>query len=146
MSAHASHSSDRPDLIETLERFGLIKDAAQKEQLLKLAAIMPQPQTRKAKPTRRVNAKLAEELKQLRAVNTAMADHTEMLACALGACPECFGMDVDCTNCAGEGRPGFFLPDELCFQRFVLPVIDRILRDKKSPAQIPQGQLTQTST
>jgi len=43
----------------------------------------------------------------------AQKDHMSMIACSLGACPECWGHDPDCTECVGEGRPGAFLPDEL---------------------------------
>ena len=56
---------------------------------------------------------------------SSMAEHAEMLACALGACPDCWGGDPDCRQCTGAGRPGFFLPDEDCFDHFVQPVLDR---------------------
>lgn len=56
---------------------------------------------------------------------SSMAEHSEMLACALGACPECWGGDPDCRQCTGAGRPGFFIPDEDCFGHFVQPVLDR---------------------
>lgn len=69
----------------------------------------------------------------------AQKDHMSMIACSLGACPECWGHDADCTQCAGQGRPGAFLPDERCFERFVLPAVERILRDSKSPALDSRG-------
>ncbi|OUD08325.1 hypothetical protein BVC71_14230 [Marivivens niveibacter] len=63
-----------------------------------------------------------------------MEEHSEMLACALGACPACWGSDPDCRQCAGEGSPGFFLPDEACFDRFVLPVIRKLTQTERRPA------------
>lgn len=77
--------------------------------------------------------------KVLHQAYSAQTEHMAMIACALGACPECWGLDPDCTQCVGEGRPGAFLPDERCFERFVLPVIQRILRDQKSPAPDSRG-------
>ena len=139
MSAHPQPYDDRPDLIETMESVGLIRDNAHKEEMLKLASLFQSIQKPVQKNRGTPNG-AKREVAALKATNEALAAHTEMLACALGACPECFGMDPDCTRCAGEGRPGFFLPDELCFQRYVLPVIKRILREKKSPAQIHSGQ------
>ncbi|MDO5703896.1 MAG: hypothetical protein Q4G49_02335 [Paracoccus sp. (in: a-proteobacteria)] len=60
--------------------------------------------------------------------NTLLTDHAEMLACALGACPNCWGSIPDCEECGGAGRPGAFNPDPDMFARFVQPVIDRMTR------------------
>ena len=55
----------------------------------------------------------------------ALTDKLDMLACALGACPGCWGSDDPCTACGGHGRggPGAFLPDPECFDAFVTPVL-----------------------
>ncbi|MEC9199211.1 MAG: hypothetical protein VX974_16535 [Pseudomonadota bacterium] len=68
---------------------------------------------------------------------SSMAQHAEMLACALGACPDCWGGNPDCRQCTGAGRPGFFLPDEECFQHFVQPVLDR--RARTGPRRMRAG-------
>lgn len=68
---------------------------------------------------------------------SSMAEHAEMLACALGACPECWGGDPDCRQCTGAGTPGFFLPDEDCFEHFVQPVLDR--RERIAPRRLRPG-------
>ena len=59
--------------------------------------------------------------------NQLLVDHVEMLACALGACPNCWGRIEDCEDCGGVGRPGAFAPDRSCFDQFVLPVIVRVM-------------------
>lgn len=58
--------------------------------------------------------------------NVLLTDHAEMLACALGACPNCWGTIPDCEDCGGIGHPGAFNPDPDMFARFVRPVIDRM--------------------
>lgn len=50
----------------------------------------------------------------------------EMLACAIGACPACWGSDPKCRDCEGRGAPGGLLPDPQCFQTFVAPVLRRL--------------------
>lgn len=59
--------------------------------------------------------------------NQLLVDHAEMLACALGACPNCWGTIKDCEDCGGIGHPGAFAPDRACFDQFVLPVIARVM-------------------
>ena len=135
MKTQSDMPETRPDLFAAMERFGFVSDPEEVSKLRQIASILNQPEPRPVK-----NAKTSSELKMLQQVNEGLSAHTEMLACALGACPKCWGGDPDCTRCAGEGRPGFFLPDELCFQRYVLPVIDRILRENKSPARKQMGQ------
>ncbi|MDP5307005.1 hypothetical protein [Paracoccus spongiarum] len=65
--------------------------------------------------------------RRLERENQMLVDHAEMLACALGACPNCWGTIEDCEDCGGVGRPGAFAPDRACFDRFVLPVIARVM-------------------
>lgn len=65
--------------------------------------------------------------------NQLLVDHAEMMACALGACPNCWGTIEDCEDCGGVGKPGAFSPDRACFDHFVLPVIARVMgRDEIS--------------
>lgn len=65
--------------------------------------------------------------RRLEQENRLLVDHAEMLACALGACPNCWGSIEDCEDCGGIGRPGAFAPDRGCFDHFVLPVIVRVM-------------------
>ncbi|WP_022708068.1 MULTISPECIES: hypothetical protein [Paracoccus] len=66
-------------------------------------------------------------LRRLERENALLIDHAEMLACALGACPNCWGTISDCEDCGGIGSPGAFKPDRACFDHFVLPVIARVI-------------------
>lgn len=65
--------------------------------------------------------------------NQLLIDHAEMLACALGACPNCWGTIADCEDCGGVGAPGAFAPDRSCFDHFVLPVIARVMGEDVLP-------------
>ena len=75
--------------------------------------------------------------------NQLLLDHAEMLACALGACPNCWGTIHDCDECGGVGKPGAFNPDRKCFDHFVLPVICRVMGsdtdDRRDPESRPKG-------
>lgn len=76
-------------------------------------------------------------LRRLERENALLIDHAEMLACALGACPNCWGMIPDCEDCGGIGKPGAFDPDRICFDHFVLPVITRVLGRAEGLPQRP---------
>ncbi|WP_378947613.1 hypothetical protein [Paracoccus sp. R86501] len=79
----------------------------------------------------------AGQLRRLQRENALLIDHAEMLACALGACPNCWGTIPDCEDCGGIGTPGAFNPDRSCFDHFVLPVITRVLgRDEDDDIRI----------
>ena len=56
------------------------------------------------------------ELKQLRS-------RCDDLASALGACPLCWGKDLECRVCRGRGSPGFSVPERKLFVEFVLPAV-----------------------
>jgi hypothetical protein len=64
------------------------------------------------------------ELKVLR-------ERSDLLAAALGACCLCWGEDTACRICRGRGRPGFAMPDEDLFEKFVLPA-GKLLRARKA--------------
>ncbi|MEL6475560.1 MAG: hypothetical protein AAFQ21_15990 [Pseudomonadota bacterium] len=78
------------------------------------------------KPNDQSEAEWRAIARDLKRSNDALLQHTEMLACGLGACPACWGADPDCQECGGVGHPGAFLPDERCFRRFVVPVLKRL--------------------
>jgi hypothetical protein len=63
-------------------------------------------------------AQLQVELDVLRVRNLQLAQ-------ALGACPGCWGTDLTCATCAGEGAPGSATPDPARFRRYVRPALRR---------------------
>jgi hypothetical protein len=67
---------------------------------------------------------MLSELEQLR-------ERNDMLAAAVGACPLCWGQNLDCRSCRGRGGPGFCMPDEALFEEFVLPAV-RTLRAQRA--------------
>jgi hypothetical protein len=66
-------------------------------------------------------------LRRLERENDMLVIHAEMLARALGACPNCWGTIDDCEDCGGAGHPGAYQPDRTYFDIFVLPVIARVM-------------------
>jgi hypothetical protein len=48
------------------------------------------------------------------------------LAAALGACDRCWGTEIDCSACRGDGSPGAFAPDPDLFRETVGPAAQRI--------------------
>jgi hypothetical protein len=64
------------------------------------------------------------ELEELRGRN-------DMLAAALGACYLCWGENVLCEVCGGEGAPGFTSPDGELFKELVSPAMRRMQRRRK---------------
>jgi hypothetical protein len=59
------------------------------------------------------------ELETLRARNDTLAE-------ALGACYLCFGEDLTCPECNGNGVPGSLLPNESAFRKYVAPAVNRV--------------------
>lgn len=68
------------------------------------------------------------ELEELRSRN-------DMLASALGACYLCWGDDLQCEVCNGEGVPGSSAPDKQLFSQFVGPAARRL----RNPPAEPSG-------
>jgi hypothetical protein len=67
---------------------------------------------------------LEKELADLRQVN-------DTVASALGACPICWGGDLQCHACHGHGRAGFTLPASDLFQELVAPAVKRVMRARR---------------
>lgn len=77
---------------------------------------------------RSILSEIKRENMRLREVNNGLLAHSELLAGAVGACPECWGEDPDCEFCEGDGGPGSFLPEQDSFDEFVKPVL-RMVRE-----------------
>ncbi len=137
---HQNEQTSSSEMIDFLEKLGLVDGSVLRSNFDDLkrqqdALLKSTVSEHSSGPTVKIEA----DIRRLKKDNDSLAAHTEMLACAVGACPLCWGLDIDCTKCAGEGKSGFFLPDEICFEQFVLPVINRILRQSKTPAQNNNG-------
>ncbi len=74
---------------------------------------------------RDVARRMDAELRLLRRRNA-------QLAAALGACPQCWGEDPECTVCAGEGQPGSAPPHRQHFRHYVAGI-----RGRTTPATPP---------
>jgi hypothetical protein len=76
------------------------------------AAAEPEPEPQADEPD-------LGELEELR-------ERNEALAAALGACFACWGTDIFCMHCGGEGRPGTAQPDHRLFTQLVAPAAARV--------------------
>lgn len=65
--------------------------------------------------------KIYRELQELR-------QRQDVLAAALGACKFCFGNDLVCRICAGEGQPGWRMPDAQLFPKIIVPALRKLQR------------------
>jgi len=139
----APNIKEDPAWLEAFGKMTGIEDKTELQRLHSLAKLFQSSRTTRPRSSERPKIAASQSMTQapgpaaimdIHDAYEAQKDHMSMIACSLGACPECWGHDPDCTECVGEGRPGAFLPDERCFERFVLPVVQRILRDSKSPA------------
>jgi hypothetical protein len=52
-----------------------------------------------------------------------LRERCDTLAAALGACGLCWGQDLSCRACRGQGAPGRSIPDEQLFCEFVVPAV-----------------------
>lgn len=87
-------------------------------------------------------AQLAETARRTFAELEQCRSRIEALAAGLGACPHCFGSDLLCETCAGEGAPGSRLPQASEFEYYVRPAVDRVraaLREMAPPRPWPHG-------
>lgn len=70
------------------------------------------------------------EVTRLRRENDLLSHHAEILASAVGACGNCWGTIPDCEECGGVGKPGALQPDREAFDRYVLPVLTRVMGER----------------
>lgn len=64
----------------------------------------------------------------------AIQDYMCLIASALGACPDCWGLNESCDACHGLGRPGASEPDPDTFRHFVHPALRRVaLKARDAP-------------
>lgn len=75
---------------------------------------------------RNINRKLLQKYQQLEDNYQSLIEHLDQLAEAVGACPQCWGEDVNCNYCKGRGKPGYFPPVQQYFDLYIKPVIIKL--------------------
>lgn len=60
-------------------------------------------------------------------VHDDLIDRNSLLAAAVGAC-DCWGEQVGCRLCGGDGAPGWVVPDKELFATYVYPAVRAISR------------------
>ena len=79
---------------------------------------------------------LREEIQALHTEIKTLRERCDLLASTVGACCLCWGQDPDCRACRGRGKPGYAIPDEELFGKFVLPAM-RVLRAQRAKPNHP---------
>lgn len=79
---------------------------------------------------RNINRNLLQKYQQLEDNYQALIEHLDQLAEAVGACPQCWGEDVNCNYCKGRGKPGHFPPGQQYFDLYIKPVIIKLKNNK----------------
>ena len=75
--------------------------------------------------------------RKIHALQNELDDAQEMidvLAEAIGACPDCFGGQDDCPECHGHGMAGWQKPDPKLFSHFIAPAIRRVKKQLSTHA------------
>jgi hypothetical protein len=81
---------------------------------------------------------LREKIERIYAELETLRERNDSLAEAVGACALCWGEDVLCPVCEGEGRPGFTMPDRELFTQLIAPAVRHFL--KRSRTRRPSTQ------
>lgn len=68
-------------------------------------------------------AELAARLDETQAEVRELRERCDTVAAALGACGICWGQDLSCRACRGQGAPGRAIPDKQLFCEFVMPAV-----------------------
>jgi hypothetical protein len=99
-------------------------------------AVLPEPDPR-AEWRRATVAELRGAIRELEAECEELHARGEVLAAGLGACAACWGVDLSCPTCAGNGRPGWRVPDPDVFAEWVAPAVKRARRHRTTTRPSP---------
>ncbi|MGB7292643.1 MAG: hypothetical protein WBD99_10765 [Thermodesulfobacteriota bacterium] len=104
------------------------------------------PQAENA-PTEERQAKIKRivaRYEQLKHENMILMERNDILASALGACPDCWGEDEGCEMCEGKGVPGAYIPDRDAFVQYVLPSVRTLRVFKRKDRSISTDSAMET--
>jgi hypothetical protein len=73
-----------------------------------------------------INKGLLHQFRKLERNYQLMIDQMDQFAEAIGACPQCWGEEVQCNYCRGRGKPGFFQPNAEYFDQYIKPVLNKL--------------------
>lgn len=142
LGALGGNAQDNPQLAMVMELLETQQDDDSEERLRE--ELRAEVQAEQAEAV----AELADTARQTFAELEACRSRIESLAAALGACPDCFGSNLLCETCGGEGSPGSRLPQAAEFERYVRPAVARVrtaLRGVTPPRPWPQGDARRTA-
>ena len=127
---HDFQSNHSRNVIAALQNLGAAPEGAENDPVLRALQGLGDAKTGRSEsgpPLPASDRPSWEAFQRLERENRLLIDHAEMLACALGACPDCWGTIPDCEECGGDGRPGWYESQPDCFEHFVRPMLDRMV-------------------
>lgn len=81
---------------------------------------------------KRINKSLLQQYQRLEGNYKLLIEQLDQLAEAVGACPQCWGDNLNCDYCRGNGKPGYFQPNRLYFDTYVRPALLKLKSTKPS--------------
>ena len=120
--------------INNISKEALLQELLGKNPELQKLLELQKNLTQQAKKNKMMNEFRGRRKKQPD-ITDALMGKLETIACALGACPLCWGDDADCKECGGVGGCGTFLPDMDCFDVYVRPVLNVLMEQEKMKQQ-----------
>jgi hypothetical protein len=98
----------------------------------------PQTENKPAQEDKGTLKRVIGRYKQLKHENVILMERNEILASAIGACPECWGEDGGCELCNGKGVPGAYVPDTDAFVEYVLPAVRKVRSLRGKERNVPK--------
>jgi hypothetical protein len=72
-----------------------------------------------------INKGLLHQFRKLEHNYQLLLDQMDQFAEAIGACPQCWGENIQCPYCRGKGRPGYFPPNPDYYNLYIKPVVNK---------------------
>lgn len=122
--------TSRPDLADSLslirqfqhEKKGNNSDTDDNDKVQELVTLIEKQ--------KRINVNLLQQFNRLENNYKILIRQSDQFAEAVGACPECWGEDINCNYCRGRGKPGHLDPNQEYFDVYIKPVIIRLKNNK----------------
>ena len=74
---------------------------------------------------KQINKGLLQQFRKLENNYQLLLDQLDQFAEATGACPQCWGEDIQCNYCRGKGKPGYFPPNMQYYNQYIKPVVNK---------------------
>ena len=144
-----SNSQQEAAIHPLIEQMG-----SQNPKMQMLAKLLKEQQAVQSQSTKPASKKLVEIIKkkeklvrklkarnhQLMGYMEYLIERNDLLASAVGACPDCWGDDESCNACGGQGRPGAMNVHRDAFNYYIKPSLrPKIKKTRTEPSTSETG-------